>query len=204
MRDQHEWTQKLLVLYRKRVKSKVQHGAKWKYRIPKVCSDCSRESGSQKIAEKWFVWTPKLKEIPPLLSYIFFIALQQITHVPLWISPCTVPCLGSFLRHRPVNCCRRQLKALERSFARRAEARSRPWMRAHLPEPEKAHGQVVNKWKWKIAPTCGSRSSTCKRREAVGSWWMPRVPAAVDMINQIPGRPLPPPLGLPVLPHSPP
>lgn len=48
------------------------------------------------------------------------------------------------------------------------QTRSRPWMRAHLPEPGKAHGQVVNKWKWKIATTCGARSSTCKRERWSG------------------------------------
>lgn len=45
---------------------------------------------------------------------------------------------------------------------------SRPWMRAHPPEPGKAHGQVVNKWKWKIATTCWTRSSTCRQERWSG------------------------------------
>lgn len=60
---------------------------------------------------------------------------------------------------QPVHWCR---------ACRCVQTRSRPWMRAHLPKLGKAHGQVVNKWKWKIATTCWARSSTCRRERWSG------------------------------------
>lgn len=48
------------------------------------------------------------------------------------------------------------------------QSRSHRWMRAHPPEPGTAHGQVVNKWKWKIAATCWAHSSTCRRERRAG------------------------------------
>lgn len=63
-------------------------------------------------------------------------------------------------------CCQHPMH--QSRACRCVQTRSRPWMRAHLPELRKAHGQVVNKWKWKIATTCGSCSSTCKRERRSG------------------------------------
>lgn len=72
------------------------------------------------------------------------------SHMVSWFWLCAV--------HSPALCCQHRSRAHGCVWTR-----SRPWMRAHLLQLRKAHGQVVNKWKWKIAATCWTRSSTCRR-----------------------------------------
>lgn len=89
---------------------------------------------------------------------------------------------------RSALCC--QQPRHQSRACRCAKTRSRPWMRAHLPEPGKAHGQVVNKWKWKIATTCGSCSSTCKRERRSGHDGCPVSPPLLIWSTKYLGHPL--------------
>lgn len=89
-------------------------------------------------------------------------------------------------------CCQ---KPVHQSRACRCvQTRSWPWIRAHLPEPGKAHGQVVNKWKWKIATPCGACSSTCKRERWSGHDGCPMSLLSLIWSKKYLGQPLPTPL----------
>lgn len=98
-------------------------------------------------------------------------------------------CICSFLRQCAI-CC---LHSVVSSRCIRAELRSRPWMRAHPPEPGKAHGQVVNKWKWKIATTCWARSSRCRGERWAGHDGCPVSPLLLIWSKKIPAPPPTPP-----------
>lgn len=98
---------------------------------------------------------------------------------------------GAVCNMLPALCCQ-QLVHQSRA-CRCVQTRSRPWMRAHPPEPGKAHGQVVNKWKWKIATTCGACSSTCKRERWSGHDGCPMSQLLLIWSKKYPGQPPAPP-----------
>lgn len=124
--------------------------------------------------------------LPQFTAFLlFFLRISLVLHVHFWGGVRNVLCTllsAAEASEQSLQVCEDQKSTMNESSS--AGAGESTWSSGQQMKMENCyHLWVLFKY--------------MQAREAVRSWWMPRVPAVVDMINEIPG---PPPHPLPVLP----